>query len=87
VFATTADDVRRWFGDHPLTPEAMLQVLATALEQPRLWWTPTHRMTNRGVSIAGNRHSPLNGAAARFEKSAQQVDADSSQWQLSIKSN
>jgi len=30
-FAVTADDVRRRFGDEPLTPEAVLQALATAV--------------------------------------------------------
>lgn len=33
-FAVTADDVRRRFGDEPLTPKAVLQALATAATAP-----------------------------------------------------
>jgi hypothetical protein len=35
-FAITADDVRRRFGDEPLTPEAVLQALATTATAPAM---------------------------------------------------
>ena len=35
-FAVTADDVRRRFGDEPLTPEDVLYALATAASAPSM---------------------------------------------------